>query len=171
MRVARHRMVNEALAEELHSRVHALVIEAKSPEEDLAFVDLTATDERLRKLLGLSGLPTDDLSGKRFIGMIRGGELAAAGGLDLVLPYVLLRSVAVNADLRGGGFGRVMVIRLLGEARNAGAKAVFLLTASAQPFFSTLGFENISRDNVPAEIASTSQFTGSTCSTAQRDAA
>lgn len=35
MRVARHRMVNEVLAEELRMRVHALAIEAAAPEEGL----------------------------------------------------------------------------------------------------------------------------------------
>jgi BolA protein len=32
--VARHRMVNEVLADELRSRVHALSIEALAPDED-----------------------------------------------------------------------------------------------------------------------------------------
>ena len=31
-RVARHRMVNEVLAEDLRTRVHALAVEAKAPE-------------------------------------------------------------------------------------------------------------------------------------------
>jgi BolA protein len=34
-RVERHRMVNSVLADELKKRVHALVIEAKSPDEVL----------------------------------------------------------------------------------------------------------------------------------------
>lgn len=33
-RLERHRMVNDALAEELRERVHALAIQARAPEED-----------------------------------------------------------------------------------------------------------------------------------------
>lgn len=33
MRIARHRLVNEALAEELAGPVHALVIKARSPQD------------------------------------------------------------------------------------------------------------------------------------------
>jgi BolA protein len=168
MRVARHRMVNEALADELKSRVHALAIEALAPEEDLAFIELQAGDARLRDMLQVSGLPGDDLEGKRFTGMVRGdGSLVAAGGLDLAASFALLRSVAVRPELKGQGLGRVMTLRMLAEARNEGVREIYLLTANASQFFAQFGFENVSRSDVPPQIAGTSQFLGSTCASAQ----
>jgi BolA protein len=168
MRVARHRMVNEVLAQELQSRVHALAIEALSPDEDLAFVELAAGDARLRDLLQSAGLPIDDLAGKRFVGMVRGGQvLVAAGGLDLAPPHGLLRSLAVEAQWRGQGLGRVMVIKLLGEARNAGVGDLYVLTANAAPFFASVGFEAVERNAVPPAIAETSQFSSKACASAK----
>ena len=168
IRVARHRMVNDALAEELRSRVHAMAIEAVAPEEDLVFIELDANDSRLAGLLSAAGLPTEDLEGNRFIGMVRGGQtLAAAGGLDLAPPFALLRSLAVEPAHKGRGLGRVMAIKMLGEARNAGVNELYLLTTNAAPFFAQFGFENVGREQVPADIAKTSQFAGSTCASAQ----
>jgi amino-acid N-acetyltransferase len=161
-------MVNQVLAEELRSRVHALAIEAIAPEEDLSFIEVEDEDARLQELLSASGLPIDDLRGKLFVGMARGDRsLVAAGGLDLAPPHALLRSLAVRPDLKGQGFGRVMAIKMLGEARNAGVREVYLLTTDAAKFFAQFGFESVTRAEVPSEIANTSQFRGSTCASAQ----
>jgi N-acetylglutamate synthase-like GNAT family acetyltransferase len=161
-------MVNQVLAEEMRSRVHALAIEAIAPEEDLSFIELEDDDSRLRELLLAAGLPADDLAGKLFVGMARGDHsLVATGGLDLSPPFALLRSLAVRPDLKGQGFGRVMAIKMLGEARNAGVLEVYLLTTNAARFFAQFGFETVTRDEVPADIANTSQFRGSTCASAQ----
>jgi BolA protein len=168
IRVARHRMVNEVLGELMRSRVHALAIEAVAPEEDLHFVELDAAAPDLIDLLNSVKLPADDLAGKTFIGMMQGdGVLAAAAGLDMVPPYALLRSVAVRPQQKGQGLGRVMTLKMLGEARNAAVREVYLLTASATAFFEMLGFEPVARSEVPPEIQQTSQFRGNTCAGAQ----
>jgi BolA protein len=169
-RVERHRMVNEALAAELKSRVHALAIRAKAPEDGLIFAAIAAEDGRLVALLRHNDLPTDDLAGatKRYFGfMTAAGDLAAAGGLETCDGHALLRSISVADDWRGKGLGRAMVRKLLAEARRGGADVAYLLTHSAKGFFAKMGFTEIDRGEVPAAIALTSQFSGARCSSAE----
>jgi amino-acid N-acetyltransferase len=160
-------MVNAALAEELKMRVHALAIEAKSPDEALRFVELTPDDQRLVKLLAVAKLSTGDLLGQRFFGFSKDDQIVACGGLDIVSSYALLRSVAVDERERGKGLGRMMVLKLISEARRLGAGDVYLLTASAIDYFNRLDFKKINRAEVPEAIGKTSQFTGTACSSAQ----
>ena len=79
----------------------------------------------------------------------------------------LIRSIAVAAGQRKSMLGTTITFKLLAEARNRGAQAAYLLTATAQAFFSRLGFTAIDRSKVPAPIAATSQFTGQACASAQ----
>ena len=59
----------------------------------------------LRSLLRENGLPDDDCDNPSlcFCGIFEGDDLVAAGGLEPVPPYALLRSVAVRQDRRGRG--------------------------------------------------------------------
>lgn len=167
-RVEQHRMVNAVLAEELRERVHALAIEAAAP--GYSFTDIAADDARLKNLLALVKLPAVDLEGnaKRYVGICDAkGNLMSAGGLESYGTSALMRSVAVDPALRGRKLGQAIVRKLLDKARNDGARDVYLLTETATDFFVGLGFEKIPRDQVPAAIAATSQFSGSVCASAQ----
>jgi BolA protein len=167
-RLSRHRAINSALAEELLTRVHALAIETWTTEEKLVAAPLAATDPNLLALLKAESLPTDGLDAAKVLGInLPNGRLAAAGAVQFLAPYALLRSLVVDASCRGKGLGSAMVRVLLNEAGTSGATEAFLLTTSAAPFFSRHGFEPIARSEVPAPIAGTSQFTGSACATAQ----
>lgn len=166
-RIEQHRMVNAVLVEELKDRVHALAIETTAPP---AFIDLAPDDPRLLQLLAKAKLPNSDLAGnsKRYIGICDiHGKLLAAGGLEIAGVNVLLRSVAVNPDARGRKLGQTMVRKLLELAWNDGVREVYLLTNTAMDFFAILGFKKISRDQVPAPLAATSQFSGAACAAAQ----
>jgi N-acetylglutamate synthase-like GNAT family acetyltransferase len=61
------------------------------------------------------------------------------------------------ADRRGQGFGEAITRKLLAQARDDGAKAVYLLTDTAAPFFKKLGFRTIARDAAPSAILATRQ--------------
>lgn len=166
-RLERHRMVNGTLAEELKERVHALAIEASAPS--YSFSDLAATDAELRALLATAKLPLAGLGDRRrYLGIHdERGNLVAAGGFQPCGESALLCSIAVNPAWRGRGLGQAIVRKLLATARKTGARDVYLLTETATDFFAALGFQNILRDQVPAAIAVTSQFTGSVCASAQ----
>lgn len=61
------------------------------------------------------------------------------------------------ADRRRQGFGEAITAKLLAQARDSGAKAVYLLTDTAVPFFEALGFQTVARDTAPAAILATRQ--------------
>ena len=173
-RVEQHRMINAVLAEELRERVHALAIQAGPPAapraDELTFSVIPSADPRLHRLLTAAQLPVHDLDAPTlsFIGIVTPrDELVACGGLEMRGDAALIRSIAVAAGQRKSMLGTTITFKLLAEARNRGAQAAYLLTATAQAFFSRLGFTAIDRGKVPAPIAATSQFTGQACASAQ----
>lgn len=87
-------------------------------------------------------------------------ELLGVAGIELYADGCLLRSVAVRPDLRGTGLGRTLVARALDSARNAGARRAYLLTLTAERWFPRLGFERISRAEVPESVLASGEFQG-----------
>jgi N-acetylglutamate synthase-like GNAT family acetyltransferase len=116
-------------------------------------------DDSLRAALAGAGLPVDDLTdaGRSFYRFSRDGETVGFGGLELYGETVLLRSIVVLSDQQGLGFGHAITLGLLDEAHRKGADAAYLLTESAAPFFQSLGFRPIARDEAPAAILTTRQ--------------
>lgn len=116
-------------------------------------------DTALRSALAAAKLPMDDLTedGRSFYQFSRDGVTVGFGGLESCGDSALLRSVVVMADCRGQGFGEAITGKLLAQAHDDGADAVYLLTDTAAPFFEALGFRNIARDKAPAAILATRQ--------------
>jgi amino-acid N-acetyltransferase len=79
-------------------------------------------------------------------------------GLERFGPVGLLRSLAVSTGARGRGLGRALVSAIEDEARSSGIADLYLLTTTADEFFSRLGYVRIARDETPVAIASTAQF-------------
>jgi amino-acid N-acetyltransferase len=71
----------------------------------------------------------------------------------------LLRSVAVDASVRGSGLGLRLTDAALAMARERGAPAVYLLTTTAERFFPRFGFSRVPREHVPATIRESVEFT------------
>ncbi len=116
-------------------------------------------DDGLRAALAGAGLPVDDLAdaGRSFYRFSRDGETVGFGGLELYGEAALLRSIVVLSDRRGFGFGHAITSGLLDQAHRKGAGAAYLLTESAAPFFLSLGFRPVAREEAPAEIRMTRQ--------------
>jgi amino-acid N-acetyltransferase len=128
---------------------------------DGAIVDLRHDQlAALRASLRANGLPDDDCDNPSlyFCGIFEADDLVATGGLELVPPYALLRSVAVRQGDRGKGLARRISAHLLQRAAREGCAAVYLLSETAQDYFSGLGFDAVAREDVPAEVAATRQF-------------
>ena len=87
-----------------------------------------------------------------------GGDLAGTAALEAYGPEALLRSVAVDAGLRGSGLGQDLTRAALDAARRRGVRRVFLLTETAAGFFPRFGFVEIARDAAPEEIRRTVEF-------------
>ena len=81
-----------------------------------------------------------------------GGKLLGVAGIERYGDVVLVRSVAVREGHRSRGIGEALVSGLLGRARDLGASRAYLLTDTAERFFWALGFETVSRSDVPAAV-------------------
>jgi amino-acid N-acetyltransferase len=86
------------------------------------------------------------------------GRVVGVAGLEIYGDGALLRSVAVASDVRSGGLGRTLVDRVLQAARSSGVREVFLLTTTAEHYFPRLGFQDTTRDKVPAGVRGSIEF-------------
>jgi amino-acid N-acetyltransferase len=87
------------------------------------------------------------------------GHVVGSAALEIYGTSALLRSVAVDASLRGTGVGRQLTEAALDLARARGVADLFLLTTTAEHFFPRFGFERIERDAVPADVRTSVEFT------------
>lgn len=123
-------------------------------------IDDIAGFEAFRSLLRASSLPADDLNYKRdlLVGYYEGDSLVGTGALEIHGNYALLRSLSVKLGIRGKAVGTTITEYLLTEARKKKLKAVYLLTETARGFFLKKGFTEVLRDDVPAEVKASSEF-------------
>lgn len=78
----------------------------------------------------------------------------------------LLRSLVVREDHRRAGLGRRLVAAVIAEARRRKLPALYLLTLDAATFFGRLGFERITREDVPASVRASEEWGATSCATA-----
>jgi N-acetylglutamate synthase-like GNAT family acetyltransferase len=124
-------------------------------------VELRRADlAQLEALLRTNHLPTEDCAEQLqyFCASYDGDNLIAAGAIEPVAQYGLLRSIVVREDRRGRGLARSITSHLLDRARAEGRVAIYLLTETAQAYFADLGFVPIARADVPAAVCLTRQF-------------
>jgi amino-acid N-acetyltransferase len=117
----------------------------------------------VKRLLEESGLPTADITAahmEHFFGCGAPSGLAAVAGLELYGDVGLLRSLAVAAPERGRGLGKRLVAHAECYAREHGVKELYLLTTTAEAFFSRLGYRRVERDAVPDAIKATREYSG-----------
>lgn len=119
-------------------------------------------------LLKRAKLPPDGLAPHLDTTLVlrQGNAIVGSAALECYGDAALLRSVAVDASLRGQGWGVRLTEAALALAEHDGATAVYLLTETAEHFFPRFGFTAIARDAVPAAVRSSIEFTTACCSTA-----
>ena len=88
-----------------------------------------------------------------------GNEIVGCSALELYEESALLRSVAVKPSYRSRGVGRRLIEATLDLATHHKISNIYLLTEGANLFFSKLGFEPISRSNVPEKVQRSVEFT------------
>jgi amino-acid N-acetyltransferase len=86
-------------------------------------------------------------------------EIVGCSALELYPECALLRSVAVKPSYRRRGLGRRLTRAALDLAMHHKISNVYLLTETANTFFSKLGFESISRSDVPENVQRSVEFT------------
>jgi amino-acid N-acetyltransferase len=96
----------------------------------------------------------------------RDGHIVGTAALEVYADGALMRSLAVTREAQGRGLGHELTNAAVGLARELGAPAVFLLTTTAEGFFPKFGFERIERQDVPASVQMSVEFTSACPSTA-----
>ena len=86
------------------------------------------------------------------------GELVGVAGLEVCRGNALLRSVAVAPAWRSRGLGRTLVTQLIDDASARGLSALYLLTTTAERYFPSFGFRQITRDQAPSDVRQTEEF-------------
>jgi amino-acid N-acetyltransferase len=117
----------------------------------------------VKHLLSESGLPIEDITAQHlqdFFGCGSGPELEGVIGLELFGEVALLRSLAVASSMRGTGVGSSLVAHAERHARDQGVQSLYLLTTTAEQFFLRHGYARIPRDEAPAAIKTTCEFSG-----------
>lgn len=80
------------------------------------------------------------------------GRVAACGALEIFTEDLgEVRSLVVDDAYKGKGFGRLMVERILDEARIIGLQRIMALTY-VPDFFHKLGFRTVSKDTLPEKV-------------------
>lgn len=122
-----------------------------------------------RKLLdacGLSTLGLEEQYGGGYVAAEDEGEIVGLAGIEVHGVHGLLRSVAVAPSRRAAGLGAELVHNRIQWAREQGIESIYLLTTTASEFFRRYGFEVVSRDEAPAEICASKEFSEMCPSTA-----
>jgi amino-acid N-acetyltransferase len=120
------------------------------------------------QLLGSCGLPPDGLLDHMRTAIVARGDNGVVGSaaLEVYADGALLRSLAVDATLRGTGLGLRLTEAALDLARTLNVPAVYLLTNTAPGFFPKFGFERIERTHVPDGVRSSIEFRTVCCASA-----
>ncbi|HSF17938.1 MAG TPA: arsenic resistance N-acetyltransferase ArsN2 [Vicinamibacteria bacterium] len=119
--------------------------------------------DEVLELLGESALPgagVEDHFGGFLVARDGDGRVVGCIGMEKYGDAGLLRSLAVRADERRTGVGRCLVERLLEEARVSKIRSMFLLTTTAEWYFSRFGFQPIGRDEADPRLGASQELRG-----------
>lgn len=120
-------------------------------------------ESSVKQLLSEANLPIADITAQHlphFFGCSQGSDLVGVIGLELHGKVALLRSLAVAPGRRGTGLGSRLVAHAERHAWENGVKSLYLLTTTAEAFFLRRGYARAPRENAPAAIQGTKEFSG-----------
>jgi amino-acid N-acetyltransferase len=113
-------------------------------------------------LLTAAGLPPEgieDFFPRGYSVVETGNVIAAAAGVEPYGAIGLLRSVVVETSRQSTGLGRILVADRIDWARRNGILELYLLTQTAEAWFSRLGFRRRQRAEAPEAVRASPQFT------------
>ena len=138
---------------------YATVIVRRARAEDRAAVE---------RLLDGAQLPiagVADHFANYFVAISASGVVGAVGS-ERHGESALLRSLAVAEPSRGRGIGVLLTMRVLEDALAKGMKRVYLITTTAVPFFESLGFKTVEREQAVADVGASQELQGACPDTA-----
>jgi amino-acid N-acetyltransferase len=126
------------------------------------FIDAaTPSDyQAVRELLSKHKLPIEDINLEltRFFVVKQHGSLVGVIGMEQYGEYGLLRSMATDPVYRNNGIASSLVAELLKYGKRLGLKEIYLLTETAENYFTKKGFQKINREETPAAIKQSAEF-------------
>ena len=116
--------------------------------------------DAIKALLAAALLPSRGAGGpdQRFIVARQGGRLLGCAGLETLGQDGQVRSLAVHWTRRNAGLGTRLHERLLYEALLAGVRTLYVVTTTAEEFFSRHGYRTIGTDAVPPRMLASEEF-------------
>jgi amino-acid N-acetyltransferase len=118
-------------------------------------------------ILQQQNLPTSDLDEDKLLYLLMNGEtIIGTAGLEIFDDCALLRSVSVIKEEQGKGYGKVVNEEIEKYAKESGINCLYLLTTTAKDFFDKQGYCVIKREESPAALQQTAEFTSLCPSTA-----
>ena len=118
-------------------------------------------DIDVKMLLAECDLHTADLTDEMmrdFLVARKGDQIVGVIGLEVVGTDALLRSLAVAEKFRRQGVAGMLMEAIQRYARSQRLTMLYLLTLTAEAFFTRQGFEHAARDAAPAGIRATREF-------------
>ncbi len=118
-------------------------------------------NHKVGELLLNAALPVDDLAANskvRLFAATDGAELFGLVGIEGQGEALLLRSLVFNETARQSGLGRALVSYAETQACDRRANTLYLLTTTAELFFSKLGYSPVARNDAHEAITATAQF-------------
>ena len=121
----------------------------------------TANDlPAIKHLLSDNDLPIAGVDDhwKTFLVARDGERIIGCGGAEAYSNAALIRSIAVAAEYRRRGVGRIIVRQLLDRLSSHGIREFYLLTTTAQEYFKKRGFKKCDRDEVHPQLLASREF-------------
>ncbi len=85
--------------------------------------------------------------------------VVGAVALEVHGDDAILRSLAVNEEFRGAGYGWMLADMAISQARWRGVRRIYLLTESASDFFAAkFGFRVVDRSTLSKQVAASETF-------------
>lgn len=116
----------------------------------------------IEALLLVNKLPTDGAQAHlpTYLLAVSNGEVVGCAGAEVYGTLALVRSVAIAPGLQKQGIGRLLVERLLQEARSRDIAALYLLTVTAPEYFAQYGFKRMKIKDAPQALKASAEFQG-----------
>ena len=112
-------------------------------------------------VIAACGLHTEDITARILRNTIvarKGPRIIGTVALEAAGSCALLRSLAVLEKFRGQGVADRLMAAVEKSARQMGIRTLYLLTVTAETYFSVRGFETLERSCAPGGIRDTAEF-------------
>src|SRR5690349_15582574 len=119
-------------------------------------------------LLQSENLPVSDLSPElsHFFVAVNENEIVAAIGLEYYDQSALLRSMVTAPPWRNHGLATALIDKLFEYAKSKAVNKIYIITNTAEKYFSQKAFNRIDRSLVDEAVLSSEEFNGLCPSTA-----